>query len=217
MKKTFILLLITFSIISISKAQFFIGGGMNIYSTKHKDADFDKRNYSDFKITSHLGYQYNEKMSFGGIISYNRYKSKSYDFANRSERKSKYPLFGIGIFNRYNLLSFDRFNLLAKSEVALGFGTDKETNDAITKEGLSETAFKININPCLTYQLSNNIDIELDINFLSFGTIYTNTTSAPEKGTLQTTNKSSSFYWASMPDDWDDDYSFLTLGASYRF
>jgi len=236
MKKVLFVIGLTLITMSVN-AQLFVGGNLslNYESADYKviyvpelDFSYEIEDYSDltFVFNPKVGYMINNKFSAGITLIFQikqislkqtgPYPSFSSLYFPPIATKINASTFGIAPFARYNLLSFNKFNLGA--EAMLGFTTSSYTykisgderptqkynGDKITNIGLS-------ISPVVSYNLSNKISLETYLNF--FNLSYSLQSVKPDGG--ERTNESKFSF--GLTGDQLFTTGAVTVGAVYKF
>ncbi len=116
-----------------------------------------------------IGYNINEKITIGGIISYNLYRTVHKD----DEYKRIVNNFEIALlpFLRYNHVINDKFGIYGQLDFGPSFGKAKsklETNDSSFNDESNLLRFSINLRPGVYYQFSSRFSMNAHYGALGF-------------------------------------------------
>lgn len=216
---------VLFAASTITNAQFIVSGQFGIGGNSAKseshttiltegkttttDVTEDPVKTFEFGITPRIGYQLNEKMSFGLDFGFGTRKTTdpTYYSSWGTEYKGEYTTtatkYGVGLFFRYSLLQKGDFSLWVEANPYFGKETQKINEDYTKTVGNTTTTTKrehdgpelshvgIEINPGISYKLNDKFDIEayLGIFGLYFDQTTTKKTSEFEAAGVKTTNE----------------------------
>jgi hypothetical protein len=146
----------------IGNAQVFIGGGIGFGTSSQKNGDGDKiSTETQFGFSPEIGFSLTEKFDIGisGVIGTGKEKVwpvPGGNIVNETEETA----WGVAPFVRYSFAEFGNFEILGRADI--GF--------AGTKEGDYTTfGFGINVVPVLAYNVSDNVQLLTQLNFLGLG------------------------------------------------
>jgi hypothetical protein len=181
-------------------SQIFIGGSIGLSTSKSTSTD----NYTqhNIRISPDIGKYVTEKFAFGVSLNANStvYKSSGEtDMVNSSA--------GISPFLRYHFYKSNKFSLFGQGNIGLDFIKDKPYQDADERKKIRTY---ISFNPGLAYDLTDRIQLQTWLNFLSFRYDYITTIDDSPK------QKTSSFnFYSSLNHLLSLEY--LRIGAIYKF
>jgi len=221
MKIKFLTLIAAFlGIVSISKAQLFIGGsvgynttgGKNEYTPKtgaSKETDLTKTR--SLELSPKIGYEINDKFSAGLGFVIGSEKVKADD-----DNYNKTTTIGFAPFLRYYAFKKNNFGIFAEATLGLNSANEKNTIAGSTTDGDKIFTKYFNIAPCISYTLSDKFELEAAINVLKLSYVSKTTKSETPAGSdneNKTTNNSFNF---GVDADNICTSGFLTIGFIYK-
>lgn len=216
MKKIKALFIISIVFISAVNAQYFVGGtlGYNSFGYKYENTKTNK-DYPSYMVSPLFGYQYNENLSFGGIVKYSANNSTIEDLDADTKTKQKFTLTEFGGFARYTILTLKEFRICAQGNLTVGTGGYKTITDGKKEKGKSISTFNLSIKPYFTYSISDQFNIEASLNMMDFGVLLLNTKPA-KQSTNDEIEKHHHFYWADSGCGHIPYNSLVSLGLTYN-
>ena len=169
MKKLFLLVLCAVMTAVCAKAQLYVGGaiGFDYFADKSSYGSTTSKGDAGFIVnfSPMLGFDLSEKMSFGAKIHLS-----AYNFSDRESDPTKSNALGYGLspYIRYAALSVGNFSLLIEPSIFFLGATTKETYGTTSHEGPKLLGYGLQIGPVLTYNLTNRLSLEANVNFLRF-------------------------------------------------
>ena len=163
MKKFILTFVMVCGIVSATFSQnWFVGAGVNLWFSK--DSDFSEIGgiivereieIRTIGISPEIGYRIN-KFDFGvnPRIQYNyTYVKQNSDSLSQTDLS-----FGIGLFSRYNFITFfDRLSILGKMDINYLFS--KRERDNASQEEFSAHRIGLSISPVIEFRLSNHLSL----------------------------------------------------------
>ena len=152
MRKIGILLLIMMAALS-AKAQIYTGGTLNIFGG---DGAFN------FMLKPEVGYEFNEKWAFGGVLSLEHSKIKGGGIHNGMvyEGNGKVNSFAIAPYARYTFFENDLLRIFADG----GFGVGVNS----VKDGDNTAGFEVGVKPGIAIKLGDHFSILTKVGFLGY-------------------------------------------------
>ncbi|WP_294619467.1 outer membrane beta-barrel protein [uncultured Bacteroides sp.] len=148
MKKFVILLFVAMAALSV-KAQVYVGGTVSLWHNDDADA-------TAFTLNPEVGYNLNEKLAVGGILT----------FAHSKLDEGKYNAFGIAPYLRYSYYENKIVRLFVDG--GLGFSTQKVKGfDAVN-------GFEIGFKPGIAIKLNDKFSLVAKCGFLGYRDDYMN-------------------------------------------
>lgn len=240
MKKV-ILTLAAVALMGVANAQLFVGADLGFSmnkgnrtvttttsgSSSELSADLPKT--IDFGIYPKIGYQLNDRMSFGAIFGFGL--NKTTDFTADDILKENYeysvkaPRWEVCPFFRYNVFNFGAFTMFAELQVPIygQSGTEEEKyHDKVQNIDVTNTldapktfGFGVQIVPGLSYNLNEHFSFDLYCNLIALGFRTEKVTVTRENGgvTNEGVDKTTDFGLGinSLPN------SSLQIGFNYKF
>jgi hypothetical protein len=216
MKKIKTLIIISFLIISVAKAQYFAGGIMGYNSFGYNYDNTKTTDYPKYTVSPIFGYQYNANLSLGALLMYSANNSIERNLEADTKTKDKFTHYALGGFARYTLLSLNKFRIHAQGDLTVGAGGYKTITNGDKEKGKSITTLRLSIKPFLTYSISEHFIIEASLNMLDFGILLLNTKPAKESADSEVV-KHHHFYWAESGCGHLPYNSLVSLGLTYNF
>lgn len=144
MRKIGILLLIMMAALS-AKAQIYTGGTLNIFGG---DGAFN------FTLKPEVGYEFNEKWAFGGVLylGHNKTDMGNYDLKTNH--------FAIAPYARYTFFENDLLRIFADG----GFGVGVNA----VKDGDNTAGFEVGVKPGIAIKLGDHFSILTKVGFLGY-------------------------------------------------
>ncbi|MCQ2261554.1 MAG: porin family protein [Bacteroidales bacterium] len=185
MKKVLLLAALAFITIT-SQAQFIIGGTIGA-SLINDNSEYDGQMRADnmkervFSFDLRGGYQINDRLQVGLMVGYkygdtlNHYSGADI-YTEATNEEEKYNTFKLAAYGRYTCIKFNKFGVFAELQagmnksngtVHIAYLDDASLDQDIDKGKTTELFAKII--PGLSYQLTDNVSIDLNLGFLGFG------------------------------------------------
>lgn len=119
---------------------------------------------SGLMIAPELGYQYNDRWSFGADVHFGYMNEKAAIANEDAEIKADTYGYGVGVFTRYKVAQFGGAKVLLKGR----FGADWETyaSDDENIDGEMTMGLNASIVPMVTYDISESFTLYANLNFL---------------------------------------------------
>lgn len=160
-----------------SNAQCWIGGSANFSTNGNKTKLSNqelKSVYCNWDISPKVGYQLNEKLAVGGLLSFGIAKEYP-DKKNDKDDYSKLLSYSVGPFARYQFASVGDFAFKVVGEATFGQGFYKMDKALpIYNNDYNEVNLSLTIYPMITYSVSDKFELEANVNF--FGLVASTTT-----------------------------------------
>ena len=176
MKKTLIILAITIIAIQVN-AQWFIGGdiGVNV-SNVNQNREYEGNelniNFTEvsFNIAPRFGYYFNNKFALGlsAFLGANFKINKS----NNTTKYQEYSVrWGAFPFVRYSVFTYKKFSIILQGNTGIGGSQGFWKVENLNSErGLNTLAIRVfSVYPILGFNLTDHIQMEAGLNFLSLG------------------------------------------------
>ncbi len=155
-----------------ANAQIWVGGSIGYSTESEKEAwkNFEnkikesKDKTTTILIAPKVGYQLNEKLEVGGLVSL----SSSKHYPNKIDDKevwNKTFSYAISPFARYQFASFGKFALKAVGIAAFGQRMPSSNNGKDKTKGDKTTTLALSAYPMISYSLSEKFDLEASLNF----------------------------------------------------
>lgn len=133
----------------------FVGGNINIgiYGI-NKQIDDYKGNSTNINVSPIIGYKINE-LDFGlnPIFQYGRSKHEDTNGSSITD----FFGFGIGIFSRYNLITFGKFSILG--QLGIDYVITIDNNDWTGSYKINRQEYIIMVSPIFEYKLLDNLSL----------------------------------------------------------
>jgi opacity protein-like surface antigen len=141
-------LLALFAVSGAHAADWFVGGSLGY--------NYDEDVATTWNISPEIGYHLDDKWDIGFQLNYSDSEDETIN-----ETLTEY---GVGVFARYNIVSFGDFKILAKG-TAFVSKTDAEVSGA----DFDWTSYGIDVVPMVTYDISESFTLFAELNFLGAG------------------------------------------------
>lgn len=215
MKKTAFLIIFLVVSAAISNAQYFAGGSFG-FSTDGGSIDdgtteTEKTSLTTFNLYPKAGYIMSDDLWIGMQIGFGFEKDKTPGAPEVIDRTTQ---FGFMPFARYYALRHNKFALFAQGQVGIGFSSSETESGGTTVDGPKDTGISFSIFPGLSFDISEKVTLEAQINGFNLGYSYTATKS--DVAGTEVKDKSTSFGFRA---DLDNILTtgFITIGASIKF
>ena len=170
MKKFFIILVITF-LATTSNAQFFLGGdlGVSLRSEKVKrNTNITNSTQFGFAVAPKAGYYFNNKFAVG--LGFNISPSFQTYKPNQNDREWNTVLaWSVDPFVRYHVFTVKKFFIILEGTVSVGGTHHLKTFGQQERRPTTINIGVIRVAPILGYKLTDRIQLEAGLNFLSLG------------------------------------------------
>jgi len=155
-------------------AQFFVGGGFGVdfSSRKSSSGNVSVKTPSTFtfQFSPKIGHYLNDDFAIGLDVSFVQMNRTSIiNLALNEERKITTTAWGIGSFARYNFIEAEKFSLLLEGAMGIVGIKSKTKTGNTTREDDPFFGFTFGVFPVLSFNLTDNLNIEASSNFLRFG------------------------------------------------
>jgi len=183
MKKLFITIAFLAAGFFASAQGLFVGGsiGIGTESGKYKmsgngmTVEQDMPKSFSFGFAPTVGYMFNDNMGVGLdlAIDFDKLTEKDYSDEFVVETVTKTTTFGFCPYFRYVFAEIDNFKFYGDVYFYYMTGTPKKTikqeNVTMTVDGFKTTQLGFGIEPCIAYQLTDNISMHCALNILELG------------------------------------------------
>ena len=170
MKKTIISFIVFTAIILNSNAQVFIGGDFSTQlsggKTKSGSNSVDQPSTATFRLSPKVGFFLNDDFAIGAEVLLGI--STTNDKATPTETKTTGASWGIAPFARYSVAEMGKFSVLLEGTAGISGTTTKSKTGSSSVDLPSTLTIGLGVTPMLSYNLSNKINLELGLDFLSF-------------------------------------------------
>lgn len=176
-KATFLVIFFLGSI-TLSNAQFFAGGNFN-FNTNGGSIDngtvkTEKTTFTNYNLSPKAGYIMSDNIWIGMQIGFGVNKSKT---SGTPELINKVSQFGVTPFARYYALRNNKFGLFAEGQLGLNFSSSKSESAGTTTDGPKNTAISFSVFPGISFDISDKVTLEAQINGFNLGYSYSVTKS----------------------------------------
>jgi opacity protein-like surface antigen len=211
MKSHHVILIFVFSFFCVSlNAQYFVGGnfGLNLSNTKRDNGvTTSKSTNYNFYLAPSVGKFLSEKVAIGLTLDISFQGGTT---GPDPETKDQSTTLGVSPFLRYYAIKWNKFSVFGQGNIGFAFSNSSETTDGTKSEGPKSSEYGFNIYPGLSYDISDNLQLQTSINILRFGYGYVVT----KEGSSE--DRSSGFYMGAGLDNIIS-VSTITVGAIYKF
>jgi len=230
MKKVFLTLALA-AFAFAANAQFVVSGNLGFYHDGEKYTVDGKDDYTsmpekntNFYLRLKGGYQVTEDFQAGLLLGFSTSKLlREIDDPTdptKTDRSftSTSKVISMGVYGRYNLMSFNNFKFFAEGTIGInmGSGEDERKTPAatVTVDQPKSFGFNLDIVPGASYQINEHLSADLYFNVFALG-FHTEKTTADKATTASGTEETYS----------TTDFGFnvtglksaLSLGVTYRF
>lgn len=219
MKKITTSIIALFALVSISNAQLFVGGMVNVASSGGKvkteptagsTVTVDNNKTYNTAFCPKAGFFLSEKIAVGATVMLRN------DFIiNPNTSTTNYTLtIGLLPFARYYVVNGEKFKMFAEAELGITRASDKVTSNGISTAGDKRNARVFNVSPNFAYSITEKLDLEARVNFFNFNITSNVTKQELPNGDLQKTTSNS----ANVTLNADNILTtgFITIGAIYK-
>lgn len=193
-------------------AQIFLGGNIGFSSTggsvDNGNTTTDKPTTYSFNISPMMGEFKNENLAYGLVLNFIGGRTESSTVPNLTVTTTN--TFGIAPFLRYYAVRMNKFSVFGQGNVGFSYTGSKTKVGGVSTDGPKTNMLYLNIFPGLSYDVSNRLSLETNINILNFGITYTSVKSG--NSTDRTTNFGIGAGLSNIVRIGD-----ITLGAIYKF
>jgi outer membrane protein len=212
MKSNRILIVILFSLISISlNAQVFVGGNVRFNTSGHKSdngaSTTSKGSGYNLDIMPNAGKFLSEKLAIGIALNLSLSGNTS---GVTTETILKSSSIGVTPFLRYYGLKWNKLSLYGQASTGFSLSNSTSKTGGVSNDGPKTTRLFIFFDPGISYDVSEKLALEASLNFLSLGYNYNISKSG------NSTDNSSSFNIGGGLDNLAT-LGTLTIGAIYKF
>ena len=219
MKKVIISFVVLVAAICSSNAQVFVGGelgmGFDGGNTKHGSTTVDSPTTFEVRVSPKVGFYLNDNFAIGvevllGTSVYN-------DKAVSNETKETELEWGIAPFARFSVLEFGKFSVLVEGAAGV-YGTSSKTKTGNTTVDLPSTlSVGLNVAPLLSYSLTERINLEMELNFLSLG--IGSTTQTTEISGSDDIKRNETYFGVGVDSNnvFNRNLGAVTIGFIYKF
>lgn len=202
-----------------ANAQIWIGGSVGYSSESEKETWKNAENKlkeskpasTTISISPKVGYQLNDKLEVGGLVSLS--SSKTYD--DKLDDKDvwiKKVSYSIAPFARYQFASFGKFALKAVGSISFGQVLPSTKDGKEKTAGDKTTTLALNAYPIISYTLSDKFDFEAGLNFFGLSASTSTTKDADDSDIKLVENSFNLFGNANTVAT----TGFITVGFIYR-
>ena len=218
MKKAFISCIIMVAVSVVGSAQFFVEGGLSVEfddATPVFPGYLPEKQYtlSNLNVSPLVGYQLNDDFAVGAKTSFNRRKEWSLyvgtDPVGFEEILSRW---NFGVFCRYKIWGTEKLSFLVESTIQIGGSKTNEKKASVTRKIESRKSFGFNINPLVSYEISDKWSIITSYHLFNFG--FKHETAKNEETGLKNYFYSYGFYAVSSLSN---PLSGIKIGFIYHF
>ena len=175
MKKILLIsLLLVASIVTKVSAQLFVGGSLNLNTSKEKysfnSTTQDGQKTFSIGFMPKVGYIINNKLAFGvgfGLSSSKTTTPKEISTSGEEEIDKSFD-WAFSPFARYYFARSGNFSLFGEADLALGGGNSKSSIGGTTDEGPKSITVLIGVSPAVSYDLSNKFTIEASMGGINY-------------------------------------------------
>ena len=154
--------------VNFMNAQLFVGGSISLNSSGGKtevgSVSSDKTKTTTFTFNPKAGYFLNDKFAAGASLMF---YTRTIKAPGTPGTTTKQNTFGIAPFVRYYAVQFNKFSIYGEGSMGVYFGSQKSETGGTTTDGPKSTTFMIAITPALSYELTDKISLEANINLLN--------------------------------------------------
>lgn len=198
-------------------AQVFVGGSIGLTNSSSTDkltTPPTTVKTTNFTLSPQGGIILSDKLCVGARLNLS--------FNSNTGANSKFFGFGINPYGRYSLIDFNRFHIVAEGGLSFDLGTNKTTYTNIGFDKDTDTSFSIYIAPVLTFDLTEKIALETNLNFarlsLAFASHKSVTHNDNPAADLTTRNDSDTdINFGLNCDDLIGRLGVITIGMVYKF
>ncbi len=144
-----------------ANAQLYLGGSLSFDVTADKDNNGNDLNtITSFGLSPEIGYYITDRFDIGIDLNISSLSNKDHP----SNTKTTTTAWGIAPYARYSFFQFGNFEVIGKGSVFVAGGK--------RKVGSNETklmTFGLNVTPIIAYNLTSNIALFTELDFVSFG------------------------------------------------
>jgi hypothetical protein len=219
MKKVIISFVVLVTAICSSNAQVFIGGELGLKfsggNTKNGSTTIDSPTTFGIRFSPKVGFYLNDKFAIGGevLLGTSIYNDK----AVTNETTDTEVEWGIAPFVRYSVLEFGKFSVLFEGTAGL-YGTSSKSKTGNTTVDLPSTlSVGLIVAPLLSYELTEKISLEMELDFLSLGIVSTTQTTKVSGSSDIKRNNTYFGVGADSNNVLNSDLGAVTIGFIYKF
>ena len=162
-------------LLSVANAsgQVFFGGNIGLTSsggsTSFGGTSTDKTSITSFTFSPMVGYFLTDRLAVGGEINFSSNTVKSPGIPATTEVTNT---FGLTPGIRYYAVKINKFSIFGQGYIGISWGTDNTTTGGNTVDGPTTTTFEFGFMPCISYDVTNKISLEANINLLNLSYSY---------------------------------------------
>jgi len=176
-----------------ANAQFFVEGIVGVSHYKHGYVGSSPFSTFSISISPKTGYWLNDKIAVGTEVSFSNSVSKNNTFDPDSQeptiREIRRPGFEFSVFGRYKMWGTEKLSFIVDGSIMVGIGSYKEKiGSSLMKTYASSSLIGINVQPAITYDLTDKFSIVARSDFLNLGFV-SETTKAKETDAKETFNR----------------------------
>ena len=219
MKKVIISFVVLVAAICSSNAQVFVGGelgmGFSGGNTKYGNTTVDSPSTLSVRFSPKVGFYLNDNFAIGVEVLVGT--SVENDKAVNNETKDTELEWGIAPFARLSVLEFGKFSVWFEGAAGV-LGTSSKSKTGNTTVDLPSTlSAGLSVAPLLSYSLTERINLEMDLNFLSLG-IGTTTRTTKVSGS-DDIKRNNTYFGVGVDSNnvFLDDLGAVTIGFIYKF
>lgn len=212
-------LLLFFSILLLSaamaNAQYFAGGSLGFNTnggkTEAGDTENDLTSTTSFHFSPKGGIVYSEDVLLGISLGISFYRAKEPGNPEVIRRTFGYHF---APFARYYALELGKLSVFGEGRLGLTHSSSKRKEDGTTTQSPTTTGLHLSLYPGLSYNLSDHISLEMDLNMLRFSAART-VEKRDQAGNDSRTVRNSFGFNAGLNNIANTDN--ITIGAIVRF
>lgn len=219
MRKITVTMIALCAIVSISSAQLFIGGMVNVATTGGKtktqptagsSVTVDNNKTYNALFCPKIGFFLSEKFAVGTtvVLGGNINNNPNTSTSNYTTTLGFLP------FARLYAVNGEKFKIFAEAELGITRSADKVTANGVSTKGDVRLNRGLNVSPNFGYAITEKLELEARVNFLNFAITSNVTKEELANGDLQKTTTNG----ANFTVDADNILTtgFLTIGAVYK-
>lgn len=162
MKKTLLIIGILLTLSTMSYAQTYIGGALNLGFSNSKEDSKKIENRFNIGISPRIGFQVGDKISVGVELGLSYGQQKEFD----PDVKIKVASYNIAPFMRYDWVRFGKFAIATDTKLGYSWSklSSKPTDPSFTTYASN---VYLSIDPVITMDISKKLTFEVRLDFLS--------------------------------------------------
>lgn len=169
--RVFFTFLFAFFVINLN-AQFFVGGNIGFSASTHKNDDgitTSKATTNSFSFNPSVGKFLSDKVAFGFDLNLT-FSGGTTD--NDPETKFKSSTVGGSPFLRYYAITWNKFSVFGQANLGFAITNSSETINGTKTDGPKVSSYYFTIYPGLSYDVSDKLQLQTNINIFRLGYRY---------------------------------------------